>query len=73
MNNNENKKESKSQTDRILDYMLTGKAITPLEALDLFGSSRLASRITEIKARGYLVYSEFVTTKTGKRIKQYHL
>lgn len=37
MNTDENKKDSRSQTDRILDYLLTGKSITPLEALDLFG------------------------------------
>ena len=31
MNINENKPESRSQTDRILDYMLSGNSITPSE------------------------------------------
>ena len=73
MNANENPGASKSQTDRILDYLLTGKSITPLEALDMFGTMRLGARIADIKARGYIVYSEFVTTPSQKKVKQYHL
>lgn len=73
MNINENTATSKSQTDRILDWMLAGHTITPLEALNKFGSLRLGARIAEIKARGYLVYSEFVPTPNGKKVKQYHL
>ena len=72
-NINENTGACKSQTQRILDYMLQGHAITPLEALEIFGSFRLGARIAEIKAKGYLVYSEFVTTPNGKKVKQYHL
>lgn len=72
-NINENTKASRSQTDRILEWMLEGNAITPLEALNRFGSFRLGARIAEIKARGYLVYSEFVTTDNGKKVKKYYL
>lgn len=72
-NINENKSTSSSQTSRILEYMLQGNSITPIEALNLFGSFRLGARIAEIKAKGYLVYSEFVTTDSGKKVKQYHL
>lgn len=72
-NINENTGACKSQTQRILDYMLQGHAITPLEALKTFGSLRLGARIAEIRQRGYLVYSEFITTPSGKRVKQYHL
>ena len=73
MDINENPTHSKSQAEKILDYMLSGNAITPIEALDLFGCFRLAARISEIKARGYLVYSEFVTTNTEKKVKQYYM
>jgi hypothetical protein len=72
-NINENQSHSKSQAEKILDYMLSGKAITPIEALDLFGCFRLGARIADIKAKGYLVYSEFITTENGKKVKQYHL
>lgn len=72
-NINENGTHSKSQTEKILEYMLSGKSITPLEALNLFGCFRLGARIADIKAKGYLVYSEFVTTQSEKKVKRYHL
>ena len=72
-NINENQGASRSQTDRILEYMLSGKSITPLEALTLFGSMRLGARIADIKAKGYLVYSEYVQTENGKKVKKYYL
>lgn len=72
-NINENRGASKSQTDRILEWMLDGHTITPLEALEKFKCFRLGARIADIKARGYLVYSEFVTTPSEKKVKQYHL
>lgn len=72
-NINENSKTSKSQTDLILEWMLAGNTITPLEALEKFKCFRLGARIADIKARGYLVYSEFVTTPSEKKVKQYHL
>lgn len=72
-NINENTKTSRSQTDLILEWMLAGHTITPLEALERFKCFRLGARIADIKARGYLVYSEFVTTPSEKKVKQYHL
>lgn len=72
-NINENGKTCRSQTDLILEWMLAGNAITPLEALNKFGSLRLPARIADIRKRGYLIYSEFITTPSGKRVKQYHL
>ena len=73
MNINENAGTSKSQTDRILDYMLAGYSVTPLEALNMFGCLRLGARIADIKAKGYIVYSEFITTPTQKKVKKYYL
>ena len=72
-NINENTKTSRSQTDLILEWMLAGHTITPLEALNRFGCNRLAARISDIKARGYLVYSEFISTNTEKKVKQYYM
>jgi len=72
-NINENPKTCRSQADLILEWMLAGHTITPLEALERFKCNRLAARIADIKAKGYLVYSEFVTTKTEKKVKQYYM
>lgn len=70
-NINENEATSQSQESKILDYMLRGHRITPLEALDLYGCFRLGARIADIRKRGFSVQSEFVTTPTGKRVKAY--
>lgn len=72
-NINENNGASKSQTERILEYMLQGHSITPLEALEKFKCFRLGARIADIKAKGYIIYSEFVDTPTQKKVKRYHL
>ena len=53
--------------------MLEGHSITPLEALNTFGCGRLAARVADIRQKGYLVYSEFITTPSGKRVKKYSL
>ena len=73
MNINENNKTSRSQTDLILEWMKEGNSITPLEALDRFKCFRLGARIADIKKKGYIVYSEFVTTDSEKKVKRYHL
>lgn len=72
-NINENHRKSKSQTSRILEWMLFGNSITPLEALNRFGCFRLGARISDIKALGYDVKSEFVTTPSEKKVKRYYL
>ena len=72
-NNNENHAASKSQTDQILEYLLAGNSFTPLEAIDKFKCFRLGARISDITAKGYIVYSEFVTTPSEKKVKRYHL
>jgi len=73
MNINENHTSSLSQTKKILAHLQEGKSITPLEALNMFGCFRLGARIADIKALGYAVRSEFVTTPLQKRVKKYYL
>lgn len=69
-NYNPNEATSASQTSRILAWMKAGNRITPIQALELFGSFRLGARIAEIKEKGFLVKSEFVKVGTGKKAKQ---
>lgn len=74
MNINDNAKASKSQKERILEHLLSGKSISPLEALNLYGCLRLGARIADIKGEGYLIYKEMVKDpKTGKRYAQYYM
>ena len=67
-----------SQKRMILEYLLTGAYLTPGEAWNMFGCSKLATRISElihedewpIKSREIKVHSE----RFGKkRVKQYSL
>lgn len=70
-NYNPNEETSASQAKRILAYMKAGNRITPIEALEKFGSFRLGARIADLRADGHDIQSEFVTTPTGKRVKCY--
>lgn len=75
MNINENPKSSEAQKQMILDYMMAGNSISPIEALEKFKCFRLGARIWDlIHKDGYLIYKEMVKDpKTGKRYAQYSM
>lgn len=52
---------------------LNPDGITAIEALNDVGCFRLGARIWDLKAEGYEIESELVTTMTGKRIARYRL
>lgn len=52
-----------SQCDRIVDYMRQFGTITQLEALRDLGCFRLASRINDLKNKGYKIRREMITVK----------
>lgn len=65
-----------TQNQRILDYIAEFGSITQLDALRDLGVMRLASRITDLKRKGYPIISttETVTTRCGvSRISRYSL
>ena len=49
ININDNSVQSGSQKDRILDYLMEGHSLTPLEALNLFGCFRLGARTERVQ------------------------
>lgn len=61
-----------SQKSRILNHLKTGKAITQIEALNLFGCFRLASRIEELRSQGYDIKTVMIDYK-NKRFAKYLL
>lgn len=65
-----------SQQTKVLNYMRTYGSITAREALS-FGCMRLASRITDLKKRGYIIDREMIEVTTadgGKaRVARYKL
>ena len=55
--------EKVTQCDKILAYIREHGSITPLDALREFGCMRLASRMSDLKGRGYNVKSTMETSK----------
>ena len=54
----------KSQKESILEYLEKGNSITPLDALSLFGCSRLAARICDLRKDGWAIRSKMVKIQT---------
>lgn len=66
-----------SQNGMILALLRDGKSITPLEALNMFGCMRLASRISDIKRMLDPMKENIVTEKVklanNKMVSRYTL
>lgn len=73
MNNNPNKESSNSQNKLLLAHLQMGGTITSLEAVNLYGCMRLASRICDLRKMGIGIKSKFVVLPSGKRVKEYSM
>ena len=61
-----------TQTEQIRAHLVSGRDITPLEALDQYGCFRLAARVADLRATGLDVQT--VTEEhNGKRYARYRL
>jgi hypothetical protein len=50
----------------------SGKAITPIDALNMFGCFRLGARIFDLKQKGHSIKTEIIR-KDGKNYASYSL
>jgi hypothetical protein len=58
----------KSQNEQIKDYLKTGKSITALDALHLFGCFRLSARIQDLEDEGLIIDTKDVSViSAGKK------
>lgn len=64
---------TQSQSQRILEYLLAGKRLTPLLALEKFGCFRLGGRVYDLKREGWDIQTEMITLQSGKRIAEYRI
>jgi hypothetical protein len=55
----------RTQKERVLEHLKNGNSLTPLEALNFFGSFRLGAIIFELRHEGNRIKTEFV--KNGKK------
>lgn len=62
-----------SQNNQILNYLMKGKTLTPIEALQMFGSFRLAARVYQLKNLGHPIVSEKITVANGQHIASYSI
>ena len=62
-----------TQCKQIAAHLEGGNTITALEALNLFGCFRLASRIHDLRVQGYDIIVDRIKTNTGKTVAQYRL
>lgn len=60
-----------TQCEKVLNYIRLNGSITPLDALREFGCMRLASRVTDLKAKGYNIVTKMESHKNryGDTIK----
>jgi sulfur transfer protein SufE len=65
-------KSTDSQTALIKGWLLNGRSITQLDALNMFGCFRLAARIADIREQGVNIMTEMITVN-DKRIASYYL
>lgn len=72
-NLNLNIPQCESQKARILEWLLLGLPLTPLDALKYFNCLKLSNRISELKEEGFPIITETVSTKSHKRIARYRI
>ena len=62
----------KTQEENILSHLESGKHLTPLDALDLYGCFRLASRVFDLRKAGHSILMKSVTNN-GKTFASYFM
>lgn len=62
-----------TQNDTLLNHMMTGRSISPLEALGLYGVFRLAARMFELKAKGVDIQKVTKVDINGKQYAEYSI
>ena len=60
-----------TQNEALLNHLMTGRSISPLEALGLYGVFRLAARMFELKAMGVDIQKNTKVDINGKQYAEY--
>lgn len=61
------------QNEQILNYLKTGKELTPIEALNMFGTFRLAARIHDLRSERWPILCDKRDVGGGKMVGHYAL
>jgi len=63
----------KTQKDKVRQYLESGRSITPIEALEMFGSFRLGAIIFTLREEGMPIKTDFVTNRYKTKFAKYTL
>jgi len=63
----------KTQNEMIKNWLLSGKTLTPIDALNLFGCFRLSARIFDLHKEGLPIKTRMKLTTTNKHIAEYYI
>ena len=67
------KRRKGTKREAILNYLKSGKSITPLDAMQMFNSFRLATIIHDLRQDGYDIETISTETSSGVRFATYKL
>lgn len=70
---NWNPETSASQKAQVRAHLLRGKSITPLEALNHYGSLRLSAIIFDLREEGLPIVTEKLQVSPKKRVARYYI
>lgn len=67
-----------TQNEQVLEHMKMLGSITQYVATEVYGITRLASRISDLKRKGYIIGSKYITVPTRygngfTKVKEYKL
>lgn len=62
-----------TKIERIRQHFLSGRSLTQLEALGLYGAFRLAARVHELKASGMKIDTKMKEDPNGSPYAEYSL
>jgi len=62
-----------SHNAAILSHLKSGRTITPLDALKLYGCMRLAARVHDLRMQGNDIVGRKKALKNGKKVAEYIL
>jgi hypothetical protein len=62
-----------TQNEAVLNHLMTGRSLSPLEALGLYGVFRLAARVFELKDMGVDIRKVTKVDINGKQYAEYYV
>lgn len=62
-----------TQKQKVLKWLKSGRALTPIQALEQFGSFRLGAIIHELRNEGYEIKTTLIKNRYGNQFAKYKL